>query len=185
MTNIFNDPGLLNTLLLASGVASAVVLIYLALRTRRPRVIVLTLLVVALSGWIVYSVSPAATVTRGENEDNTTLVISYVAMILGMTSHYVYLQAERGAKQLKFNWLSFVMPILASPIVFIPLVSLAGEVPAVGGAFTHAKVMVYLVAFQNGFFWKHFFDQRKQDPDTAAKKARSTPQPAQSAAGSA
>lgn len=183
MSRYFSEIGPLNSLLLLSGIASGVVLLLLALRTRRPRVIVLTLMVVALSAWIVYSVAPATAGTRGE-DDNTTLVISYVAMVLGMTAHYVYAQAERGAKKLKFNWLSFVMPILASPIVFIPLVSLSGEVPAVGGAFTHAKVMVYLVAFQNGFFWKHFFDQRKQDPGVAPRTARSTPQPAQSAAGS-
>lgn len=183
MNSYFSEIGTLNSLLLVSGAASAVVLLVLALRTRRPRVIILTLLVVALSGWIVYSVAPAAAGTRGE-DDGTTLIISYVAMVLGMTSHFVYVQAERGAKTLRFNWLSFVMPILASPIVFIPLVSLAGEVPAVGGAFTHAKVMVYLVAFQNGFFWKHFFDQRKRDTAAAPRTGRSIPQPAQSAPGS-
>jgi len=184
MTSYFSDIGALNSLLLVSGAASAVVLLVLALRTRRPRVIILTMLVVALSAWIVYSVAPATAGTRGEG-DSTTLIISYVAMILGMTSQYVYSQAERGAETLTFNWLSFVMPILASPIVFIPLVSVAGEVPAVGGAFTQAKVMVYLVAFQNGFFWKHFFDRRKQDLAAAPGTARSTPTPAQSAPGTA
>jgi hypothetical protein len=184
MTSYFSDIGALNSLLLLSGAASAVVLLVLALRTRRPRVIILTMLVVALSAWIVYSVAPATAGTRGEG-DSTTLIISYVAMILGMTSQYVYAQAEKGAETLTFNWLSFVMPILASPIVFIPLVSVAGEVPAVGGAFTQAKVMVYLVAFQNGFFWKHFFDRRKSDLAAAPGTARSTPTPAQSAPGTA
>src|SRR5262245_57065236 len=108
MKTVLYDFDLLNIVLLASGVASAVVLLCLALRTRRPRVIVLTLLVVALSAWIVYSVAPATAGTRGEG-DNATLIISYVAMILGMTSHYVYAQAEQGAKKLKFNWLSFLM----------------------------------------------------------------------------
>jgi hypothetical protein len=137
-----------------------------------------------LSAWIVSAAAPATAGTRGEG-DNATLIISYVAMVLGMTSHYIYVQAAQGAKKLKFNWLSFVMPILASPIVFIPLVSLAGQVPSVPEAFSQAKVMVYLVAFQNGFFWKHFFDQRKQDPAAAPRPARSTPQPAQSLPGSA
>jgi hypothetical protein len=31
-----------------------------------------------------------------------------------------------------------------------------------GGAFTRAKLMVYLVAFQNGFFWKKLFEQRRR-----------------------
>jgi hypothetical protein len=33
---------------------------------------------------------------------------------------------------------------------------------SIGGAFTKAKLMVYLVAFQNGFFWKSFFEQSRQ-----------------------
>jgi len=179
MNTSLGDLGPLNGLLLVSGLAAAAIVLYLAFRTRRLLVIVLTLFVVAVGSWIVSSVAPATAGTRGDG-DTVTLVISYVAMVLGMTSHYVYVQAERGAKKLTFNWLSFVMPILASPIVFIPLVSLAGEVPAVGGAFTHAKVMVYLVAFQNGFFWKNFFDKQRQEPEHAPRSARLTPQAAQS-----
>ena len=53
------------------------------------------------------------------------------------------------------------MPILVSPIVFIPLLTLTSELGA-GGAFTRARLMAYLVAFQNGFFWKQLFEQRRQ-----------------------
>jgi hypothetical protein len=176
MSTYFSYLGPLNSLLLVSGIAAAGVLLYLAFRTRRPRVIILTLLIVAVSAWIVSSVAPATAGTRGEG-DTTTLIISYVAMVLGMTAHTLYAEIEKSKKKLKFRWVAFLMPILASPIVFIPLVSIAGEVPAVGGAFTQAKVMVYLVAFQNGFFWKHFFDQRLKEPP-AAKTVRSTAQPA-------
>jgi hypothetical protein len=172
MTTFFQNLGLLSSILLVSGTAFGVILLYLAARTRRPRVIILTLLVLAVAGWIVYSVSPASTVTRGEEDTGATLIISYVAMVLGMVAHYMYAQGQKGAKTLTFEWLPFLMPILASPIVFIPLVSLAGEVPAVGGAFTHAKVMVYLVAFQNGFFWKHFFEQQR--PHAAPRRQPAT-----------
>ena len=51
--------------------------------------------------------------------------------------------------------------VQANKVVFIPLVSIAGDVSSTGGIFERAKMMVYLVAFQNGFFWKHFFDQRR------------------------
>ena len=176
MSAYFSNLGPLDGLLLLSSTGAAAVVLYLALRTRRPRVIVLTLLIVAVSAWIVYSAAPATAGTRGDG-DTATLIISYVAMILGMTAHTLYAEAEKARKRLRFRWLPFLMPILASPIVFIPLVSIAGEVPAVGGAFTQAKVMVYLVAFQNGFFWKHFFDQRMQAP-AAGRAVRSTPRPA-------
>ena len=38
---------------------------------------------------------------------------------------------------------------------------LAGR-PAEEIAFTKAKLMVYLVSFQNGFFWKSFFERRQK-----------------------
>ena len=55
----------------------------------------------------------------------------------------------------------FLMPIFASPIVFIPLLTITSDVAMGGGAFTKSKLMVYLVAFQNGFFWKGFFDKAR------------------------
>ena len=176
MTTFFDELGLLNSLLLLSGAAFALIVLFLAIRSRRPLLILVTCVGVAIGAWIVYVVSPAGTVTRGDETNGITLIISYVAMVLGMMAHYVYAQAEKGAKKLKFRWLPFLMPVLASPIVFIPLVSIAGEVPAVGGAFTHAKLMVYLVAFQNGFFWKHFFDgyQSKSTLPSSDREIRSS-----------
>ena len=158
----FDRFGLLGGLLAASAAAFAAGALYLALRSRRPRTILLTLLGLAIGLWVVYLVAPATVATRGDGE-GATLVVSYLAMVAGMVAHYAYAQAERGEKTLTFEWLPFLMPILASPIVFIPLVSLAGEVATSGSIVSRAKVMVYLVAFQNGFFWKHFFDQRKRE----------------------
>jgi hypothetical protein len=151
-----------NAMLAASAAGFAAIVLYLALRSGRPRNVVLTALTLAVGLWLVYAIAPASVRTRGDG-DGATLAVSYVAMLLGMVAHYVYAQAERGEKRLTIDWMPFLMPILASPIVFIPLVSLAGEVTSSGGILTRARVMVYLVAFQNGFFWKHFFDQRKQE----------------------
>ena len=93
-------------------------------------------------------------------------------MLLGMIAHYGYTQAERRKKRFTFEPMSFFMPIFASPIVFIPLLAIMSDVSD-GGAFTHGKLMVYLVAFQNGFFWKSFFDQQKRtvEQTTHAKAA--------------
>ena len=97
-------------------------------------------------------------------DETAPLVICYVAMIAGMAAQYAYAMAERvsrGEPRGHFEWLTFVMPILVSPIVFIPLLTLTSELGA-GGAFTRARLMAYLVAFQNGFFWKQLFEQRRQ-----------------------
>lgn len=88
-------------------------------------------------------------------------------MVLGMVARYFYVQAERAKTKFEFDWMTFLMPIFASPIVFIPLLALTSEV-VIGGAFTRAKLMVYLVAFQNGFVWKSFFEQRRTAPTAPA-----------------
>ena len=155
------DISLLGAVLIASAMAFAGGALYLGLRSRRPRTIALTVLALGSGLGVTYLASPPLVRSRGDGE-GATLVVCYLAMLLGMAAHYFYAQAEAGNKTPTIEWLPFLMPILASPIVFIPLVTLAGEVTSAGGVFTRARIMVYLVAFQNGFFWKHFFDQRRQ-----------------------
>jgi hypothetical protein len=123
--------------------------------------------VVLAAGWVVYALAPKAVQTRGTSDEIVAIVICYLSMVCGMMAEYGYVQAERGKKRLEFDVMSFLMPIFASPIVFIPLLTLTSEV-AIGGAFTRPKLMVYLVAFQNGFFWKSFFEQRRAEAAVAA-----------------
>ena len=119
---------------------------------------------------IVYALAPSAVQTRGGIDEAASIVFCYVSMVLGMIAQYGYAQAERGNKKLELDWMTFLMPIFASPIVFIPLLTLTSEV-AMGGAFTRAKLMVYLVAFQNGFFWKSFFEQRRGEAQSMTREA--------------
>jgi hypothetical protein len=115
-------------------------------------------------------VVPAASATRGADEV-ASVAICYVSMLLGMMAEYGYCKAERGETSFKFELMPFLMPIFASPIVFIPLLSLMSEEAMWGHPFTRAKLMVYLVAFQNGFFWKSFFEQRRTAARTAPPPA--------------
>jgi lysylphosphatidylglycerol synthetase-like protein (DUF2156 family) len=133
--------------------------------TRRVGLLPRTLVVLAAS-WVVYAVAPSAMQTRGASDEIVAIAICYMSMVFGMMAEYGYAQAERGNKRLEFDIMSFLMPIFASPIVFIPLLTLTSEVA--GGAFTRPKLMVYLVAFQNGFFWKSFFEQRRAEAKIAA-----------------
>jgi hypothetical protein len=91
-------------------------------------------------------------------------------MPLGMMAEYGYAKAERGETTFTFELMPFLMPISACPIVVLPLLTLTTGDAMVGGAFTRAKLMVYFVAFHNGFFWKGFFEQRRM----AAKQGVST-----------
>jgi len=157
---------LLAVILVVSLVLLVVELAYRVF-TKRGGLLPRTLIVLA-SGWIVYAVAPGAMQTRGASDEIVAIAICYLSMVFGMMAEYGYAQAERGHKKLEFELMSFLMPIFASPIVFIPLLTLTSEV-AMGGAFTRPKLMVYLVAFQNGFFWKSFFEQRRAEAKVAAR----------------
>ena len=122
---------------------------------------------------VAYALAPAAVQTKDGLDETAAIVFCYLSMVLGMIAQYFYIQAERGDRTFQFDWMTFLMPIFASPIVFIPLLTLTSEV-AMGGAFTRAKLMVYLVAFQNGFFWKGFFEQRRNDTNAAAAREVAT-----------
>lgn len=173
MFNSGFDP--LQFLLAASSVGVSAFVVVSALRARRPmRLLVLGVALVCALWGIYFLTFPVTTARSRGDAETAALVISYISMVLGMMAHYVYAKAEKGDTKLTIEWMPFLMPVLASPIVFIPLVSIAGEVGATGGLFARAKLMVYLVAFQNGFFWKHFFDQRKSMPLSVAS---ASPQP--------
>lgn len=155
----------------ASVAAALVTLLLLAWRHRSWGLLFLVGLVAAISAVASY-VAPGLSTTRDVSLDGSPAVgggiqeiaavtFCYFSMLLGMMAEYAYVQAEQGKKRLQFVPMTFVMPILASPIVFIPLLTLAGDLST--GAFTRAKLMVYLVAFQNGFFWKNFFEQRRRE----------------------
>jgi hypothetical protein len=117
--------------------------------------------------YVAYGLLPAVVETKDGLDETASIVFCYLSMVLGMVAQYFYFQIERGNRKFEFDWMTLLMPIFASPIVFIPLLTLTSEV-AIGGAFTRAKLMVYLVAFQNGFFWKSFFEQRRDEAKAPA-----------------
>lgn len=123
-----------------------------------PRVFVLVAAAVVL-----LSLRPGRVEHMGSLDETASMIICYAAMLLGMTAEYGYSIAERRARgeTAAFDTLTFLLPVFASPIVFIPLLTLTSEL-GTGGAFSRARLMVYLVAFQNGFFWKQLFEQRRQ-----------------------
>jgi len=151
----------LGVILIVSVVALAACLVYRMLERGHPRRLASAFaLGVAIA--IVTMIAPSRAGTRGGDiGELASVVFCYLCMLAGMMAEYGYAQAERGRKKFKFEIVTFMMPIFASPIVFIPLLTLTTDEAMAGGAFTRVKLMVYLVAFQNGFFWKSFFEQRR------------------------
>lgn len=152
----------ISLILIASLAGLLVGAIYVDLRRRggAPTWPIALLIVAAVALWARSRV-PYQLETKGGIDEGLAIGLCYVSMLLGMVAQYGYAQGERGRRRFKFEPVSFLMPIFASPIVFIPLLSIATDLTT-AGAFTQAKVMVYLVAFQNGFFWKSFFEQQRQ-----------------------
>src|SRR6187397_892295 len=137
------------TMILALSLAAMIGELTYRIGTRSARLLP-RVMVVILGAAIVYAVAPGRVEHMGSASDTASIVVCYVSMLLGMIAEYGYAQAERGQTTLTFEPLTFLMPIFASPIVFIPLLTLTSELGG-GGAFTRARLMVYLVAFQNGF----------------------------------
>lgn len=101
---------------------------------------------------------------RGEEGLDAVLVLAlYGCMLLGMLAQYAFKRFERPqARRKKFDVGVFLAPVFASPVVFIPLLAALQKVELDFSRIDAAAVMVFFVAFQNGFFWKEYFDHRSQ-----------------------
>jgi hypothetical protein len=62
-----------------------------------------------------------------------------------------------------FDLGTFLAPMLVSPIVFIPLLSAFQSIDVDLANLATPKLMIFLVTFENGFFWKAFFDNRRRE----------------------
>jgi len=103
---------------------------------------------------------PQTVVGKGATEDWMLAIALYICMLAGMLSQYVFRILEKSGRD--WSWGTFVAPVFASPIVFIPLLaSFEGAGINLRNS-PSPRLMIFLVAFQNGFFWKEYFDSRKK-----------------------
>lgn len=106
---------------------------------------------------------PSGTTAKGPNEDLIFSFVLYICMLAGMLSHYLYRHLARPQnRRLKWDWGLFLAPVFASPIVFIPLLAAFQGAGSDFRQMTAQRFMIFFVAFQNGFFWKEFFDHKRK-----------------------
>jgi hypothetical protein len=89
-----------------------------------------------------------------------------ISMIFGMLAQYLYRHFERPERnRTKWDWGCFIAPIFASPIIFIPLAAAFqnADVDLAKERMTLPRLMIFLVAFENGFFWKEYFDRKRKE----------------------
>jgi hypothetical protein len=89
-----------------------------------------------------------------------------VSMITGMFAQYLYRHFERPERyRQKWDWGCFIAPVFASPMIFIPLAAAFqnSDIDLTKDSLTLPRLMIFLVAFENGFFWKEYFDRRRKE----------------------
>jgi hypothetical protein len=85
-------------------------------------------------------------------------------MLLGMLSQFLYRRFERPQRlRPTWDWGMFIAPVFASPIVFIPLLAAFQNANIDLKDLTAPRLMIFFVAYQNGFFWKEFFDRKQRE----------------------
>jgi hypothetical protein len=76
------------------------------------------------------------------------IIVTLVGVVLGMIASYFFYLKER------FSWLAFLKPLAVSPLVVLPLVGIVQNQRDIEA---NQLIYVFLVSFQNGFFWKLVF----------------------------
>jgi len=103
-------------------------------------------------------------VAKGGGSDLPVAVALFICMLLGMAAQFLYSHFVVPASERKpFDFGLFIAPIFASPVVFIPLLAAFQNNDIDLTTLTIPRMMVFLVAFQNGFFWKDFFDRQRRE----------------------
>lgn len=108
---------------------------------------------------------PSGAVARGGSETNELplILVLFASMLAGMLAHWLYGWLETPKRDRpSFDLGLFIAPVLASPIVFIPLLAALQNADLDLSRFDVPRFMLFLVAFENGFFWKEYFDNRRK-----------------------
>jgi cytochrome bd-type quinol oxidase subunit 2 len=89
-------------------------------------------------------------------------------MLLGMFAQYLYRHFERPKRyRNKWDWGCFIAPIFASPIIFTPLAAAfqSVDIDLTKPNSKLPQLMIFFVAFENGFFWKEHYDRKQKEEE--------------------
>jgi hypothetical protein len=106
------------------------------------------------------------------------LVVLYACTVIGMLSNYLYNRfAAAQESRRPFDFWNFVAPVFLSPVVFCPLYNAFVSAGVDLGTFSASKLMIFFVAFEQGFFWKDFLESRDREQRRRRKPSRESLQP--------
>ena len=92
--------------------------------------------------------------------DQWDMLLLYILTLLGMVAHYFYDKLTHEGEDFKFSFKGFIRPLIVSPLIFYPLLSLFDLCNFELNFTTPAGIIMYFIAFQNGYFWKSFFERQ-------------------------
>jgi hypothetical protein len=156
---------MINSLFWASSLGLLGLVAYGVIR-RKDRY-VFGLAILALGGLLLLLISSKAVLlpwaekitSRGGESEGTLILWLYLALLAGMLAHYGYVSLERPrGRRRKFDLGVFLAPLFVSPIVFLPLASILEATDPVQAS--ASRLVLFLVSFENGFFWREFFENR-------------------------
>ncbi len=158
---------LLNWLTAVSLLALAGVLFYRDYKARSGKGFILhavILLACVAFLWRFFGFLTPEPVARGDNNEVYFIIVLYVIMVLGMLASYAFQHFSKekaGRKEWDFGL--FLAPVFVSPVIFIPLLTAFQQAAATQQAGGDSpRMMMFLVAFQNGFLWKEYFDHKRK-----------------------
>ena len=73
---------------------------------------------------------------------------------------YQHFDTDTPALKQAFDVRAFILPILISPLVFMPLAVSLQNANLDLSRFDAPRLMVFLVAFENGFLWRGYLKRR-------------------------
>lgn len=90
-----------------------------------------------------------------------TLFGLYISTVFGIAGHHIFIQIrgiEERKRKAKIKWRPLIKPLIISPIIFLAVMNQLEQIGG-GGEGLKANIMQFILAFQNGFFWKTIFEQ--------------------------
>ena len=97
-------------------------------------------------------------VARGDNNEVYFIIVLYVIMVLGMLASYAFQHfSKQKAERKEWDIGLFLAPVFVSPVIFIPLLTAFQQADS-----DSPRMLMFLVAFQNGFLWKEYFDHKRK-----------------------
>ena len=147
------------------GLCSAVYLVVIivdAIRTRQFKRLLWHILiwVVAIVIALLYFQQTTGRIAFGDGPSRIVAIsVTFVATLVGIAAHYFFNLEKRA----DFDWFTLFKPLLITPIVILPLV---GSMQQNANIEMMQLVMLGLLAFQNGFFWRAVFEKAQAHAGT-------------------